>query len=264
MSFFHNRPILLTCLVALAAFFSACGSSDKSTRDTGAVVTTETRFDEGMAAYNKGDWVEAIKIFDEVRIQAPTSDLAQRATYYEAMARYNSEMYSGAAVDFRSLIRNYPASPFLPRAQYMIGESYFKIAPKPELDQSYSMLALGEFQSFLRLFPSADQSLKDSATERIGELRDRLAHKVFLSAELYVKMHDYKSAIIYYQRVLDNYYDSKYAAESQLRIAELQYDRNNMDEARTALANFEDKYLKDAEPSLRRRALELRNRMPHS
>lgn len=217
-----------------------------------------------MDAFNKSDWVEAIKIFDEVRIQAPTSDLAQRATYYEALARFNAEMYSGAAVDFRSLIRNYPGSPFLPRAQYMIGESYAKIAPKPELDQSYSYLALSEFQNFMRIYPAADQSLKDSAQQRIAELRDRLARKVFLSAELYVKMHDYKSAVIYYQRVLDNYYDSKYAPESQLRIAELQYDRNKLAEARTALGNFEDKYLKAADPALRQRALELKNRLPGS
>lgn len=217
-----------------------------------------------MAAYNAGNWTDAIRIFDEVRIQAPTSDLAQRATYYEAMSRFNAEMYSGASVDFRALRRSYPASPFIPRAQYMIGESYYKISPRPELDQSYSTLALGEFQNFLREFPNVEQSLRDSAQQRIAELRDRLAKKVFLSAELYVKMHDYKSAIIYYQRVLDNYYDSKYAPESELRIAELQFDRRKMDEARVALAAFEEKYLKDADPDVRRRALELRNRLPRS
>jgi outer membrane protein assembly factor BamD len=255
------RPFFFAVLLG-ALSVVGCGGSDQSTR--GASMTTETRFDDGMAAYNKGDWVEAIKIFDEVRIQAPTSDLAQRATYYQALSRYNAEMYSGAAVDFRALRRNYPGSPFIPRAQYMIGESYFKISPRPELDQSYSILALGEFQNFLREFPTAEQSLKDSAEQRIAELRDRLARKVFLSAELYVKMHDNKSAIVYYQRVLDNYYDSKYAPESQLRVAELQYERNKIAEAQSALGNFEDKYLKQAEPDLRRRALELRNRLPRS
>lgn len=217
-----------------------------------------------MTAYNKGDWLEAIKIFDEVRVQSPTSELAQRATYYEALARFKSEAFVGAATDFRALRRNYPGSPFIPRAQYMIGESYYQIAPRPELDQSYSMLALGEFQNFLREFPNVEQSLKDSAQQRIAELRDRLAKKVFLAAELYVKLHDYKSAIIYYQRVLDNYYDSKYAPESQLRIAEIQYDRQKVDEARIALTSFEEKYLKEADPDLRRRALDLKNRIPHS
>src|ERR1035437_11007827 len=117
------------------------------------VGTTDKLFADAKAAYAKEDWPEAIRIFEEVRVQSPASTIAGEATYMEAMARFNSEMLSGAALDFHSVRRNYPNSPYASRAQYMAGESYYQIAPRAELDQAYTTLALSEFQTFLRDYP---------------------------------------------------------------------------------------------------------------
>ena len=75
-------------------------------------------FTQAKAAYDKQDWPEAIRLFEEVRVQAPASAISAEATYLEAMARYNQDMFAGAAVDFRAVRRNYPNSPFAARAQY--------------------------------------------------------------------------------------------------------------------------------------------------
>ncbi len=219
-------------------------------------------FAQGKAAYEKQDWTEAIRLFEQVRIEAPASPVAAEATYLEAMSRYNQDMFAGAAVDFRAVRRNYPSSPFASRAQYMIGESYYQISPRPELDQSYTVLAIGEYQTFLRDYPNTIPSLADSAQKRIAELRNKIAQKYFLSAKLYDKLDDPKSSLVYYQRVLDNFYDSPVAPESQLRIAEINFDRHKLDDARKALDAFDAKYLHDATNSQRDRALKLRSKLP--
>jgi outer membrane protein assembly factor BamD len=262
VSFKTSRILFPGFTAFLLLFLWGCGSSNDQMTKPIVPGTPDQHFAEGKAAYDKEDWAEAIRIFEEVRVQSPASEIATQATYLEAMARYNQEMYSGAAVDFRAVRRNYPNSPLAARAQYMVGESYYQISPRPELDQSYTVLAISEYQNFLRSFPNAPQTLIDSAQHRILEIRNKMAQKSFLAAQLYEKLEDPKSALVYYGRILDQYYDSPFAPESELRIAEINYDRKNKDDARKALDAFDSKYLQAATPEERQRALKLRSQLP--
>jgi outer membrane protein assembly factor BamD len=268
-----SRRILFSAVLSLMLW--GCGSGKDEMTKPAPQGPAEQLFTEAKAAYAKQDWPEAIRIFEEVRIQAPASPMAAEATYLEAMSRYNQEMYAGSAVDFRAVRRNYPSSPFAPRAQYMIGESYYQISPRPELDQTYTLLALNEFQNFLHDYPASASAsaagsssehpvtLADSAQQRIVEIRKKLAEKYFLSAKLYDKLDDPKSAAIYYQRVLDNFYDTPPAAESEIRIAEIDFDQKKLEETRKAIDAFDTKYLSSATPSERQRAQELRAKLPN-
>ncbi len=250
-----SKLLLGVSLIASACLVTSCGSSKVTT----AVITDpkniiETRFAEGKAAYAKEDWLEAIHIFDEVRLQAPTSDYAVQATFLEAMSRYYAGTYISAAVDFRAVRRNYPSSNLAARAQFMVGESYYMLSPRPELDQTYSQFAINEYQTFFRDFSGTEKSLSDSAQMRIGEIRNKLGQKYLYSGELYLKLSDNKAAIQYFGRVVDNYYDTPSAIEAQLRIAEVQYGRKKMKEAQDAVLVFEEKFFANATPAQRGRA----------
>lgn len=257
----QSRYFLFPVLLSLVLW--GCGSGKDEMTKPAPQGPAEQLFTEAKADYAKQDWPEAIRVFEEVRVQAPASPMAAEATYLEAMARYNQETYAGSAIDFRAVRRNYPSSPYAARAQYMVGESYYQISPRPELDQSYSILALSEFQNFLHDFPDAPATLTDSAQKRIVEIRGTLAEKYLLAARLYDKLDDPKSAVIYYQRVLDNFYDTPPATEAEVRIAEIDFDQKKMDEARKALDAFDSKYLKTATPAERQRALELHSKLPN-
>jgi outer membrane protein assembly factor BamD len=255
--YLRASAVLLVCL--LGGMVASCaGSSDAKKADTSPL---DLKFSKAKADYDKGNWAEAVTEFEEVRIEGPASPLAAEATYLEAMARFKQELYSGAAVDFRALRRNYPTAPMVDRSQFMIGESYYYLSPRPELDQTYSYYALQEYQVFLRDFPSSLTSLKDSAQRRITELRNKLALKMLNTAELYVKLEETKSAMVYLNRVLDNYYDTDVAPEAQLRIAELAYDRNKIADAKTALTKFDDKFLSAASQPIRQRAMQLKAKL---
>jgi outer membrane protein assembly factor BamD len=244
----------------LAMVVAGCGESTQTTR-TDTTSTLEMRFEQGRNAYLKGEYTEAIRLFEEVRIMGPGSPLARDATFLQAMSRFQQGTYAASANDFKTVRKNFASSPVAERAQYMVGESYYRLSPRPELDQSYSLYAVPEFQSFLRDFPNAPQSLRDSAQMRIKELRNKLARKVFLSGELYTKMEEPKSALVYFERVLDQYYDTDSAPEAQLRIAEVQFARKRNAEAATALDKFDAKYLQEASQEQRQRAMQLRQKL---
>ncbi|MDP4228991.1 MAG: outer membrane protein assembly factor BamD [Bacteroidota bacterium] len=246
-----GRQISSALLVGLLLILNSCGGS-KPAAQVAVNNVIESRFAEGKAAYAKEDWLEAIHIFDEIRLQAPTSSFAIEATYLEAMARYNSGTYISAAVDFRAVRRNYPTSSLAARSQFMVGESYYMLSPRAELDQTYSQYAINEYQLFLRDF--SDKPLADSAQMRIGEIRNKMALKVLLSAELYLKLSSNNAAIRFFNRVVDNYYDTPSGIEAQLRIAEVQYARKKMKEAQDAILVFEEKFFSNATPAQRARA----------
>ncbi|MEI8134956.1 MAG: outer membrane protein assembly factor BamD [bacterium] len=237
----------------LATFLISCGSTKSTETQSTNRNAIEQRLDAGKAAYEKEDWLEAIRIFDEIRLQAPTSAVAAEATFLEGMSRYRSGTFISAAVDFRAVRRNYPNSPLAPRAQMMVGESYYALSPRPELDQTYSQYAVSEYQTFLRDF-SNERNLADSATMRIAEIRNKMGLKYLLGAELYLKLSDRKAAIQGFTRVVDSYYDTPSAIEAQLRIAEVQFSRKKSREAQDAIQAFEDKFFKDATPAQRSRA----------
>ncbi len=271
------KPYFYSLLIALSVFACSCGSSGDDLTKTPPRAAAEQQFADGKTAYAKEDYPEAIRLFEEVRLQAPASPIAAEATYLEAMSRYNEELYAGSAVDFRAVRRNYPNSPFASKAQYMVGESYYQLSPRPELDQTYTFLALTEFQNYLHDFPvapatptpasansapvNANASLADTAQMRIVELREKLSRKYLMSAQLYDKLEDYKSAAVYYQRVLDNYYDTPPAIEAELRLAEINIDRNKADDARKEIDAFDSKYLSSATVDERQRALKLHEKL---
>lgn len=254
------KHLLSITILFLAASLVSCGSG-KTTTDLNAKYSPEKRFAEGKAAYAKEDWLLATSIFDEIRLQAPTSEFAAEAAFLEGMSRYKSETFISAAVDFRAVRRNYPSSDFADRAQFMVGECYYGLSPRVELDQTYTGYAITEYQTFLRDCPNAPKPLVDSATKRIDELRAKLGAKILTAGELYIKLLDRKSAVKYFERVLDQYYDTPSAIEAQLRIAEVQQSRNKQREATDALDAFDAKYLSGATQAQRQRAMKLRQQI---
>ncbi len=62
-------------------------------------------------------------------------------------AGYQRSEYIVAAYEFSKLIRNMPASEFVPKAQYMLADSYYQLSPNFNLDQVYTKKAIVELQN---------------------------------------------------------------------------------------------------------------------
>jgi outer membrane assembly lipoprotein YfiO len=121
-----------------------------------------------------------------------------------------------------------------------VGLCYYKLSPKYGLDQEYTLKSIEDFQEFTEDFPSSE--LVPEVMDKIQQARDKLAQKAYKAGELYYKMHDYDSAIIYLNSVLDNYYDTHWAAEALLKKGESYLKMKKNEEARNVLQKLLDKY----------------------
>jgi outer membrane protein assembly factor BamD len=240
--------------IAFLFVLASCGGSGNTVN----TYTIEYRFEQAKKAYDNHDYMDAIRLFEEIRIQAPTSPFAIEAMYLGAMSRYKNENFLTAAVDFRNFRRNYPTSGLAPRSQFMVAESYYELSPNAPLDQTYTSYAITEYQYFLRMYGNDEGTLSDSCEMRILELRTKLAQKYLSAGELYLKLESRKSALAFFDRVLADYYDTTPAIEAQLRIAEIQLERGKLADSEKAILKFDESYLGKSTQQQRERARKIK------
>ncbi len=229
--------IVLTTIIIVSIIWilPSCGSSTAIKS-----ISAEERFEIGKQKYDDEDYLEAISDFEIIKLQYPGSAMADDAQFYLAESRFRREEYLLAGAEFQELIRSMPASPFVPIAQYKIGLCYYKLAPNSSLDQQYTLRAIDEFQTFIEYYPQDDSAAY--ASVKIQELNERLARKLFDTAELYMILEYFKSATIYFTDVVEKYHDTQYAEPALFGKIKSLIARKRYSEAKKEIEIFFDKY----------------------
>jgi outer membrane protein assembly factor BamD len=230
-----NRFISMTILLASTLLLIGCGSSKPP-----ELPTAEGRFHEGMVEYNDENYFEAIQHFEVIRIQYPGSAYADSARFYSGMSRYHREEYLLASYEFGQLIQNIPSSPLVPEAQYMIAECYVQLSPGVQLDQVYTIKAINELQTFMELYPNhprIEQARKDIIT-----MYDKLAEKEFNTGVLYKGLDNYASATIYFDTIIDRYYNTSYVDDAMVEKLSILMLRKKWAEGSRLAEQFLAKY----------------------
>jgi len=174
-------------------------------------------FRDGMAEFNKKKWDKAIEHFTLVVINTPGGELADDAQFYLGECYFGRKEYILAISEYQQVIDKYAYSAYVEESAYKIALSEMKSSPRYQLEQDYSMKALQSFQDFLDTYPNS--KFKKDAEQNITEIRSKLARKVFESGRLYRKLMEYKAAIIYLNKVLEQYYDTEWAEKARLEKA---------------------------------------------
>jgi len=219
----------------LALGFLGCGSSKEVES-----LSAEVRFAEAKAKFNDGDYLDASEDFKNVTVQYPGSSFADSAQFFIGECRYRREEYILAGSEYDLLARTMPSSPLVVKARYMKAMSNYALSPKSELDQKFTREAIDDFQTFIEYYPA--DSLAKAAAAKINELNNKLAKKEYDNGKLYYRLEYYKSAIAYFDVVLDRYHDSDYADEALLGKALALRERHDYAAALDALNLFFQKY----------------------
>jgi outer membrane protein assembly factor BamD len=223
-------------IIIVASILVAGCSSSKNT----ANMSPKEHLDYAMQLYNQEDYQDALTEFQTLVLQYPGDAIADDAEYYLGMSQFKREQYILAAYEFSKLIKNMPASDYVPKAQFMLADCYYELSPNYTLDQQYTTKAIQEFQAFIDFYPTNKQ-VHDAET-KIQELNDKLAHKEFHSGEIYERMDYYDAALIYYDNVIDTYHDTKYAAMAAYNKIQVLMEMKRTGDALTEVDEFLDKY----------------------
>ncbi len=232
---FSRSVILLILLSFLLLLSMSC-----SQRKLKANATLEERMQEGMRLFEKGNYFDAKTQFRIITLSHSGSLTADTAQFYLGECHFNMKEYILSASEYERLIKVYPNSDFVDDAKYKLGLSYYELSPKFALDQEYTKQSIIHFQEFLEDYHNSD--LVPQVEKYLLEARNKLAHKVFASAEIYRKMSYYNSAKIYYSKVIEEYYDTEYAPKSLYWVGECNRREDDYQAAFETFDEFLQKY----------------------
>ncbi len=209
------RRAVLPCVLLLVVLLTGgCGHSLKQQTSTGTA-----NYTTGRAAFDRGDYLDAIGDLKAYVEQYPGTDLTDDALFFLGQAYFRTKDYALASSQFDRLVRDFPATPHGSDAQFWLARCDDLQSHPAMLDQTETERALQRYAEFLEQYP--DQAHAAEARERVQALRDRLAEKRFKNGRLYHRLKQYSAAEIYLREVLTKYSDSRWVGEATLLLADV-------------------------------------------
>lgn len=209
-------------------------------KDSNEQLSAKDIFNKAVALYQEEEYSKAITEFNNLSYIAAGTEFEDQSKFYLAMCYFKTEKYLQAADAFDQLVKTNAGSDLVPDASYYKALSYYKMSPRFPLDQTYAIQAIGDFQTFIDYFPS--HTMVKDAVEKIMELRRKLGQKEYSNAVTYMKMDYYKSATVYFQYVMDRYYDTEWAEKAHAGKVESLFERHKWEDFDKEVVKFKTKY----------------------
>lgn len=233
----------------------------------------EFRYEAAKALYADGHYRQAAELFSLLLAPLKGTSYGEESLYMLAESNLKAKDYESAAMFFRKYYQAYPKGQYMEMARYNCGYALYKQTSDLRLDQTSTMEAIAEFQSFLDYCP--DTQLKTQAQEIIYAMQDRLVEKEYLSAKLYYDLgtytinctfggNNYEACVVTAQNALKDYPYASAGLREELSILVLRakyllarhsVEGKRVERFRDAIDEYyafqndfpESQYMKDAE-----------------
>jgi outer membrane protein assembly factor BamD len=175
---------------------------------TGKVKTVEgapeTLYREGLALFNKRDYLEAREKFQELKSNFPDSPpYTVWAELKVGDCHFLMEEYVEAIAAYEEFKKIHPTHGELPYVQFQIGMSYFNQMHSYDRDQTPTKKALSNFEYLIANMPPS--LFTEKAKEKIEICRKRLADHEFYVGNYYYKKEKFQAAAMRFEELLKNY-----------------------------------------------------------
>jgi len=187
-------------------------------------------YERGMKYFEKDNYLKAEEVFTFIIYNDPGGAYADDAQFQLAETYFEREEYLLAISEYDRLIRRMKNSSFVEDAFWKKTVSYCELSPDYRLERDMTDKALRYLYDFVDIYPESKYS--EEAQDRILEMREKLARKLLESAKLYDTLHEYESAIYYYDNVINEYFDTRLYASARLGKAGDMAALNRWSEAR--------------------------------
>jgi outer membrane protein assembly factor BamD len=196
------RPALLALLLLLVA---GCASRQPNL----AIMPPDDLYAQASEAFEARRFDRAINILEVFVNQHLGHPRAPDARLMLAEAHMQRREFATAATHYQRLVIDFPNHPRGLEARFQICEAYHRLAPRPALDQEFTLSALIHCQSVAENFPGTTEAVQ--ATARVEEMRFRLAQKAYETGMFYFRRRAYESAVVYFEEVLNQFPDTPVA-----------------------------------------------------
>jgi outer membrane protein assembly factor BamD (BamD/ComL family) len=163
---------------------------------------------------------DALEIFDEVIATVPHSDMAAASLLGKAKIQTEFEDYKPAVETLAMLIRRFPKTDAAAEAYLEIAHVYFQQSQNSSLDLDILELAEVNLRKFKSAFPREARVLE--AEKILSETDELFAANLLDTGQFFERTKKTSASIIYYNRVVAKYPDTKAAEAARKKLQVLQ------------------------------------------
>jgi outer membrane protein assembly factor BamD len=201
-------------IILISTLFS-CSDYQKLLKSDDA----ELKYTKAVEYFDKGDFMRASTLFDEVSTYYKGTDRAESVLNYLAKSYMGQKDYYSASEYYKTYIKTYPKGKYTVESKYMIGYCYYLDSPDPRLDQTATINALAAFQEFIDIYPESERV--PEANKLMDELNNKLAKKAYLGNYM---GNNYLSAVITAQNALKKFPSTSYREDLIMLILNSKYE----------------------------------------
>ncbi|MDE7411617.1 MAG: outer membrane protein assembly factor BamD [Paramuribaculum sp.] len=217
-----NRIFTYITLSVISLLAVSCGEYQRAQKST----DYDYKLDYAKRAFEQKKYVQAATILTDVITVFKGTQKAEDALYLLALSHYENKDYPNAGVYFKTYYNRFPKGKYTELARYYCGYGYYLDSPETQLDQSGTIKAIEELQSFLDYYPKSDKV--SIAQNAIFELQDKLTLKELENAQLYYNLgnymgNNYESAVIVAKNAIKNYPYSRYKEDLEFLVLKSRY-----------------------------------------
>ena len=187
--------------ITLSLLFG-CGGKGKDVKKIEG--DPEILYKQGLARFNKRDYSEALKKFEELKSSFPDSPpYTVWAELKVGDCHFLKKEYLEAIAAYEEFKKIHPGHEEIPYVQFQIGMSYFNQMLTLDRDQTPTKKALSSFEYLIA--NSSPSLFTEKAKEKIGVCKKRLADHEFYIGNFYYKQGRFQAAASRFEGLLEKF-----------------------------------------------------------
>ena len=206
-------------------------------------VNLESKLDRAKTLFNDGKYSKAKEEFEYIIYNNPGSSVALDAQYYFAESLYMLGNYDQASKEYDKFNMLSQDSELIARSKFLICKCLYMLSSDSNKDQSQTTFTIDRIQFFLEEYPYTGH--KDECESMIKDLRTKLAKKEIDAGKLYLRIEKYDSALIYFNLVMIEYYDTIYFDEALVNIILTHILKGEIKTAEAFLNDYKEEIVSD-------------------
>ena len=178
-------------------------------------------YQEGIIAFEKGDFFNAEKKFTQAELNFKVVEFAAKSAIMSSYSFYGINFYSDAITNLNRYLKKYPADENVMYAHYLLALIYYEQISDEKKDLKPLIDASNKIDFFLKKYPNSDYAIDLSFKKDL--IQNQRAAKELFVAKFYVSTQKWVPAINRLKIIVDNYEQTVFIEEALHRLVEIHY-----------------------------------------
>ena len=201
--------------------FSCTNTNNEEINTENISINPEVLYIDAMKNFDAKEYDLALEKFEKLEKIFPLSNEAVQSQIMSAFIDYMRLNYEDAIYKFNRILKKYPSHKNLDYVYYMKAICYYEKISDEQLDGSFNINALENFEQVLNRFPDSKYA-KDSQ-QKIILVKSNIAAKHMSIGRFYQEHDKYIAALNRYKIVVNDFSVTKFTPEALHRMVEIYY-----------------------------------------